>query len=300
MTTNTRARGWCFTINNPTEVPNVYGKCKYCIYQLEKGDNDTEHYQGYIEFQNQRRFSTVKKLLGKNAHIERRQGTRDQARDYCMKSQTKIGETIEVGEWIAQGQRKDLEEIAKTLKKRTLGEMADEYPAEFVRYHRGFKALKSQYNDTARGHAFRKPSLYVFWGETGTGKTRKAYSIDPELYKLAHHDGQTLWFDGYDGQRTILIDEFYGGIKFGQFLELIDGYPMKVQIKGGFTKLNHERLIITSNDSPNDWYPNVTGRRKDAMWRKLNEFGHIEEFKQVQTTTTIQPEPITLINDELY
>ena len=95
----------------------------------------------------------------------------------------------------------------------------------FIRYHRGLKALKHEYNKLERGNGFIKPVIKIFWGATGTGKTRKAYQIDPNLYKVPIHEGQTTWFDGYEGQETILLDEFYGGIKYSFMLRLFDSNP---------------------------------------------------------------------------
>lgn len=81
-------KGWCFTINNfddshLCDIENV-PKCKY-IYGVEKGASGTPHLQGYIHFMNKMRFNDVKKLLGKQAHIEPRKGTVQQAVEYCQK-----------------------------------------------------------------------------------------------------------------------------------------------------------------------------------------------------------------------
>ena len=51
-----RARNWCFTLNNPgyaltPDVDFVYEGCPvtFMVWQLECGDEGTEHYQGYLE-----------------------------------------------------------------------------------------------------------------------------------------------------------------------------------------------------------------------------------------------------------
>ena len=52
-----QTRAWCFTLNNPvrdepvpaTEDPKQWG-ASYLVYQLEKGESGTPHYQGYLYF----------------------------------------------------------------------------------------------------------------------------------------------------------------------------------------------------------------------------------------------------------
>ena len=295
-----RSRAWCFTLNNPVEALDLEGKCKYAVYQTESGENETTHYQGYIEFQNQKRMQTVKNIIGGNPHVEIRKGTREQARDYCMKEDSRISPPIEFGTWTVPGQRTDLEAIAKEVKKRPISEVADEYPGVFIRYHRGLKALKAMYNKEARGNQFIVPKIYIFTGPSGTGKTRKAYQMDPDLYKVPIHEGQTTWFDGYTNQKTILLDEFYGGIKYSFMLRLFDGYPLDVQVKGGFVRLNHKQIIVTSNKHWTEWY-NIPDTH--ALARRINEFAFVKEFSSempINPVTPIRGEPVTLINDELY
>lgn len=100
---------------------------------------------------------------------------------------------------------------------------------------------------------FEPVETHVLWGDTGSGKTRAAYEFDPDLWMVPHSDGQ-LWFDGYVGQSTILIDDFYGWIKYGFLLRLLDGYKFDLQIKGGFTRKMWKTVIITSNKPPEEWY----------------------------------------------
>ena len=85
-----RSRTWCFTLNNPTPEEKKYIKendlkeFSYIIVGEEVGEQGTPHLQGYIEFENQRTFKAVKKLLPR-CHIEKAKGTGKQNRDYCSK-----------------------------------------------------------------------------------------------------------------------------------------------------------------------------------------------------------------------
>lgn len=62
---------------------------------------------------------------------------------------------------------------------------------------------------------FRQVQTLVLWGETGVGKTRWTYDHFEleDIYKLTEPDGK-LWFDGYNGQGVLLIDDFSGWIKY--------------------------------------------------------------------------------------
>lgn len=66
-----------------------------------------------------------------------------------------------------------------------------------------------------------------------------------------------------------MFDDFYGWIPWGQFLRLLDGYRMNLQIKGGFVPKNWDRVIITSNKKVEDWY-NRFGEY-DALLRRITK-----------------------------
>ncbi len=64
------------------------------------------------------------------------------------------------------------------------------------------------------------------------------------------------WWDGYDGQEDVVMDDFYGWLKWSFLLNLLDRYPMLVPIKGGTKEFVAKRVFITSNKKPEMWYPN--------------------------------------------
>ena len=90
-----------FTINNP-KVGDMHGllsddRVSYLVYQLEK--NTTEHVQGYVEFKGELMWIDVKQTLSK-AHYRFRRGTRETARNYCMKESTRVNGPWELGVWV--------------------------------------------------------------------------------------------------------------------------------------------------------------------------------------------------------
>lgn len=126
-----RFRNACFTINNPpmdeNEGPGAYqeptwcpDKMRYLGYALERGTSGTVHWQGYVELRSQLSLASLKVLLGNSAHIEARQGTAQQARDYFALPGEKPGETLqeakEFGVLSSQGKRNDLEKVVEAVK----------------------------------------------------------------------------------------------------------------------------------------------------------------------------------------
>jgi hypothetical protein len=111
----------------------------------------------------------------------------------------------------------------------------------------------------------------VYHGPPGTGKTRKALEENKEYY-LLDNSGGPVWFDGYEGEETLVIDDFYGWIKYNFILRLLDGHPCRLPIKGGFTYAGWTTVIITSNVHPDSWYKCDT----QAMHRRITSIDYIE------------------------
>ena len=67
------------------------------------------------------------------------------------------------------------------------------------------------------------------WGPTGCGKSRWAYETYPDAYTWADDKD---WQDCYNGQETIIIDDFRGNIKFQNLLKMIDRYEFIAIVTG--------------------------------------------------------------------
>jgi len=111
-----RHRNYCFTLNNPlneeilqlsTIVSQQSEYVRYICWGFERGEQGTEHLQGYIEFKNPRSIKWVKSKVNKRFHLEARRGTQREAIIYCQKD----GRFYEFGERAKQGQRGDLDQI---------------------------------------------------------------------------------------------------------------------------------------------------------------------------------------------
>lgn len=249
---NNPSRRWCFTLNNPSldfslgfeNMPNL----RYAIAQLESGELETPHYQGYMEFTQGQRLSALKKIYP-TAHFEIAKGTRDQARDYCRKPETQLSPPIEYGNWTAggQGQRMDIATSVLGVKRGLTDlELAETDPTTWIKYYKGLREYRTMLLPP-RDHIME---VEVYWGPTGTGKTLRAKEENPNAYFLP----KGKWWDGYQQEDCVIIDEFYGWLPFDYLLRLLDRYPMRVEFKGGFHQFNSKKIVITSNKPPEDWY----------------------------------------------
>ena len=122
MSIRSKARNWCFTLNNPTidetqiaEALQEAGSLVYAIYQLEQGENGTVHFQGYVMFQDQEYLQPTLKNCLPTAHWEVAKGTPMQNKIYCSKPETRLTPPCELGIFpeTSQGRRTDLEGLKK-------------------------------------------------------------------------------------------------------------------------------------------------------------------------------------------
>lgn len=245
---------WVFT-SYEAKLPEKYNPdiVRYICYQRETCPRTQKlHYQGYIECFDPKRLKQIQKIIEDvAAHCEARKGSRHEARAYCHKVETAIPDTFfEFGTWRQDTNRK--RKLVDMLKSdMTLEELIVEAPDYYVRCFRGLNALY-QHRQKKKAKEFRKLEVLVYWGATGTGKTRKAISF-PDHYKMPL-TGNKVWYDGYNGEDTLIIDDFHGGIKYTDFLNILDGYELQCPVKGSFVWALWNRVIITSNKPPKDWY----------------------------------------------
>lgn len=279
-----RYRNVCFTWNNPEgHIDFDSEKMHYLVYQEEIGDSGTYHFQGYCEFKEQISLNPAKALLGgEGVHLSRRDGTAQQAADYCKREFNKDGtdkrvahtEPYEFGEPKEQGKRIDLElfkdQVMAGKRKR---DMIDEHFTIIARYPKFYDQL------TMMNRPKRSEELVVtlLIGETGLGKTRAVmdkYGEDPDFFVAPLNNG-TMWYDTYDGHTKVLLDDFSGAashISLCSLLRLLDRYPVLVPTKGSHTWWLPNEVFITTNILPKDWYKwENRGEQYKALARRFHK-----------------------------
>ena len=247
-----RARNWVFTIWASPNEDTIEKYARYAVWGEEIcPDTKRVHWQGYIEFTEPKTMKfTVDTLCSDgSAHVEKRIGSAKQASDYCKKD----GKFKTIGQMSQQGRRTDLEDLAARIQKEdmSLGGLMEDNPVLYCTYRNGLRDILAQAQKCSR-KKFRNVTTQVYVGDTGTGKTRAATEHIEDTYIL--NTDEKLWWDGYDGEKNIVIDDFYGDIKYSTLLRILDGHQLRLPIKGGFTYAAWTNIIITSNSEPHKWY----------------------------------------------
>lgn len=280
-TKSPRARHWCFTVNNyefiPKELPP---HCTYVVMGKEVGEEETPHLQSYAQFTKSVRRSVIQKWCKKKcwAMPKYRKSTPAQCRNYCIKDD----DFVEIGSFsgVYQGQRTDIEALvnaAQDLEQRPI-DVCNEMPNTYGRYWKTFHHVRGLVTPPLRLGL----RVHLYEGPPGTGKTRKAYEENDDLYILPVGTG--VWFDGYQGQSCALLDDFSGQMQLKDILRVLDIYPIQTQIKCSHTWFTPMKIIITTNVPLDDWYDYTT--RRDSKWALkrrfhehlfFNEDGTVEE-----------------------
>lgn len=259
-----RHRAYVFTINNPTEddannVRSLVDISQYVIVGNEKGENGTEHYQGYVYFKEAKTFSSLKKKLPR-AHIEAAVASPSKNEEYCSKQGNIF---LKHGEIPRQGARSNIGEVKEKLKEGTnlrgIVDIATSYQA--IR----MAEIWLKYNEEERDW---KPEVRWYYGSTGSGKTRSARQwLGEDIYTCLN---TAKWFEGYDKHENVLIDDFRRDFaKFHEMLKILDRYPYKVETKGGSRQFLAKKIAITAPYHPKDIYE--TREDVHQLLRRIDE-----------------------------
>lgn len=220
------------------------------VIGLEVGESTgTPHMQGFVSVVNRMRFGGLRSRLPplQRAALLVSRGSDQQNRTYCTKDSNVL---LEIGVPKPDGKRSDLLAIKELIDSGVSGmDIADQYFSKWVQYRRSFEAYRDLRTESDRSLRLEL-RVIVYWGKPGTGKTRKVFEENEDLY--IHAGGE--WFDGYRGQQVVLFDDFRRDVlPLDLLLRVLDIYPILVPIKGGFTPWRPTKIYITSNVSPQGW-----------------------------------------------
>lgn len=249
-----RSINWCFTVNNWTEDDEdaIRGlAARYVVYGKEVGESGTPHLQGYMCFKSQRTLQSLKKKVPR-AHWEVRRGTHVQARDYCMKD----GQFIEYGEEPMSQEKKGecgkrvYEEAFKLAQEGRLEEIQE--PLR-TRFYNTYKRIRADYQVAPPAVEVLENQWY--WGDSGTGKSRKAREENPGAYLK----NANKWWDGYVDQETVIIEEWSPDhhVLASHLKQWADHHPFPAETKGSMICIRPKKIIITSNYSPDQCFEKV-------------------------------------------
>lgn len=241
-------RWWFITWNNPPQdwkaaLDSL--EATYTIGQLEKGREGTLHIQACIYYVTSRRASSFK---GLPMWIKGVSSADAKLRvcNYVSKSDTRVDGPYESGSKPAGlSKGRDWEEARKLAKE---GRFEEIQASIFIPY---YSSLKKINNDAQRGHQSEDCRGLWIYGYPGAGKSHYARE---ELGQDAFNKAQSKWFDGYQGEECILLDDLdKRGECLGHLLKIwLDKWPCSGEVKGGTVPLKHRVFAITSNYLPED------------------------------------------------
>lgn len=247
----------CLSISEGSLPPSVV----WARGQLERGaTTDYLHYQIVAAFDQKVSLTGVKSVFGIECHAEL---TRSSAAvDYVGKEETRVGTTFEFGcRPICRNAKPDWDSIWAAA---VSGDLMLIPASIRVSSYRSLRSIGAD-------HAVPLPmerTVHVFWGRTGTGKSRRAW--DEAGLDAYSKDPRSKFWDGYQTHRHVVVDEFRGGIDVAHILRWCDRYPVRVEVKGSSRPLFAETIWFTSNVDPRNWYPELDAETLSALLRRFN------------------------------
>lgn len=253
----TKRRDWSITAwVEPTFVED---QMKFLIYGEETCPNTNKnHFQTYVYFHNPKTWDqTLKYFPSGDNRIAISKGDFKENLAYCSKEKWEgIGEVKEFGERLQQGKRNDLNKIAKEIISGT--KVEDIVKEDYNIYHQYSRTL-NYIEDCVNKKKFRSemPDVIWYYGPTGVGKSHICYeNYHPDTHYDLEWDDSGFW-ENYEGQKTVLINEFRGEIPFKTLLKICDKWPYSCKRKGRSKfPLLANKIIITSCKPPEAIYKN--------------------------------------------
>lgn len=265
-----RSPNWFFTLNNwsPADLIILQNlECDYMIYCFEVAPSTgTPHLHVYMEFKEKQSWNVIRSMIPP-ASSDLRVRTKSQAKaiDYCKKD----GNFVERGQKKNQGSRSDLDGARVMAIECGMREVTRHCSAQQISVAKSFLT----YNEEPREG---KPYCIWLWGSTGGGKTRLAH-------ELAKADGgdvyvksdSTKWYDGYDGHEIAILDDIREGwMPYNDLLTLLDPYPKRVEVKGGWRQWKPRLIILTCPFEPINFLGSSCEDRNQLL-RRLDVVEHV-------------------------
>lgn len=262
------SRGWCFTLNNYTSCEHAEllgAESVYLCIGEEVGESGTPHLQGYIYFRTEKSLRQCR-LLSDRAHWEIARGSPEDNLAYCSKD----GKFEERGQIPMSKKRKakasgdaEIERWDNARKAAKTGDF-ESIPSDiYLRYYRTLKEIAKD-NMPKPGDAADLTGVWIY-GPAGCGKSRSAR----ELYPGAYFKMCNKWWDGYQSEEHVIIDDLDKKHDvLGHHLKIwADRYSFLAETKGGAIHIRPKTIVVTSQYSIDEiWEDQET---RDALKRRF-------------------------------
>lgn len=277
--TPANARMWIGTYNNiEAAMCDSYlekwlsAGCAYVTGQLEKGKEGTPHLQFYLHFPKSVRLSALKKH-DKISHFEPVK-INNGADVYCNKQETRIDGPWTFGVKPAQLNKKgdkarhSMELYAKGAEKCV--QDGDIGWSQYLAYDKAFQMYSLK---TAEPYTPGHDRGVWIWGPSRTGKSTYAREKYPDAYDKL----QNKWFDGYKGEKAIILDDLDIDALGHHLKRWMDVHPCKGEAKGQTIALQHDWFVVTSNQSITELFKDKPEMIVPLMERCKGRIHHFTE-----------------------
>lgn len=274
-----RARHWCFTLNNytpddVTRIQNLQNEVDYLIFGREVGESGTPHLQGFVSFRSRVRRNTAIEKVGQAHFTVARQI--DQAIEYCKKE----GDFQEFGNRPkSPGSRSDLEDFKCAVKggeinmvqlREKFSDVIARYPKfclDYVQDHLPKKVVElyplRDWQQTLYGDLIRPPDnrkiIFIVDHDGNKGKSWFAH-----YYCNLHENGQVL-LPGKKADMAYLLDPTSRVVfidaprsKQGEFIQydfledVKNGYVFSSKYESRIKHLQAVHVVVMMNETPDD------------------------------------------------
>lgn len=289
MPRTSASRKYQLTINNPqahgmshevikSNLEELSGCIYWCMGDEKGGETGTYHTHVYAAFQNAKEFLSIQRRFY-GAHIEVARGSHKENRDYIRKdgkweSDAKHGTSLpetfeESGELPEEPDRrmKQSEAILAMIESgASNAEILREHPSAMNHLPRIDQArqtlLEAEYRKKRR-------KLYVeyIYGAPGVGKTSsilERYGYE-DVYRVTDYEHP---FDGYMGEKVLVLDEFRSALPFSLLLNVLDEYPLMLPCRYANRVACYEKVYIISNIPLDEQYSEIQ-RTEPMSFRAL-------------------------------
>jgi len=281
-----QAKSWTFTTFDYDEKSVDALKLKadsvelLCFQEEKCPSTGRRHLQGFVRFNGNKRLAAVKTWLGDDAaHLEIAKGTPRANLDYCSKADSATGDfRFQHGDFDlhVQGKRTDLDVVVERIRAGdSMESINDQFPTQVIKFGRGIQLSRSLHLARLAPSTFPR-TVIVLYGRSGSGKSlwarQFAQANNLTVYsKNLTKSSDTQWFDGYDGEACLILDDFTDqAVSFRELLIWTDIYKHRIQVKGAMSMAAWSHVIITSNICPNFWYESYVGAQREPLMRRLD------------------------------
>lgn len=246
------------------------------VFQEEKGEETEKlHMQIYFETTKPTLYKELLILKPNDGSHLYKENFKGALEKYCMKEKTRVD-----GPWII-GQTEEKISMEQVLERIRDGENIYELAKQNVQVALNINKLQTYKAGITKPKEVEGVRGIWLWGEPGAGKSYIRKLIKEELNETPYiRCLNTHFWNNYNDERIIIVEDFntimpkaeerqYRPKWLTEFKIIADRYECMVEIKGGYTNLQHDWYIVTSNQNIEDLLENLETRDAKALLERF-------------------------------